>query len=321
MNKVYFIILTILLNACGDSSQLSNQREDSEKTKTSLQQAEHEKLVAELKSKIETLKENESKLVDKIKKLEEINLQNSTKIKEYEATDQGMWIQAITLVDSNKFEEAMGLLDSIIEKFPETDIRKQIDKKKKEIKANEAKRWKTLEKSFATLDLNNKMASIAAYLSESLLPEQRTLAEKKDVEFKIEWEKNKAEREIESETGAKVQVIETGWKWVQCDDEFMGPYIKLKVQNTSNKAIEINISADFYKGNESIGYADKDIGGLFDPSLKAGKFQTITLFPCWGSRNDLIVLNIPSITAEIKVNKMPLRSVAVKKKAVGYPSF
>ena len=174
MNKVYFIILTIQLNACGDSSQLSNQREDSEKTKTSLQQAEHEKLVAELKSKIETLKENESKLVDKIKKLEEINLQNSTKIKEYEATDQGMWIQAITLVDSNKFEEAMGLLDSIIEKFPETAIRKQIDKKKKEIKANEAKRWKTLEKSFATLDLNNKMASIAAYLSESLLPEQRT---------------------------------------------------------------------------------------------------------------------------------------------------
>ncbi len=83
MNKVYFIILTILLNACGDSSQLSNQREDSEKTKTSLQQAEHEKLVAELKSKIEILKENESKLVDKIKKLEEINLQNSTKIKEY----------------------------------------------------------------------------------------------------------------------------------------------------------------------------------------------------------------------------------------------
>ncbi len=277
--------------------------------------------ISQLSRQVEELKSAESSLKAEIQTLTTFKDNLAARLKECETTDQGMWTQAMDLMTANKPVEALSILDAIVEKFPETSIRKQIVKKKKDIVSEERSRWKDLLKSLSVMEIEGEMNAVNAYLSGSLLEEQRTDGAEKLAELQKEFEETKREREIEKQTGARIQVAETGWKWVQCDNEFMGPYIKLKITNTRTEEIALKISADFYKGDESIGHAEEDIGSLFAPSLKPGKFQTMEIFPCWGSETDLVVLSLPNIKADLKINGMDFKSVKVTKKATGYPVF
>jgi len=55
--------------------------------------------------------------------------------------------------------------------------------------------------------------------------------------------------------------------------------------------------------------------------LKPGKYQTLELFPCWGSETDLIILNLPNVSADITVNGKPLKSAKIARKAQGGINF
>jgi len=120
--------------------------------------------ISQLSRQVEELKSAESSLKAEIQTLTTFKDNLAARLKECETTDQGMWTQAMDLMTANKPVEALSILDAIVEKFPETSIRKQIVKKKKDIVSEERSRWKDLLKSLSVMEIEGEMNAVNAYL-------------------------------------------------------------------------------------------------------------------------------------------------------------
>ena len=267
-------------------------------------------------------------LKERVSKLETENVGLKEQVRELQETDQSYFNSAMELLSSHRFEEAAAKLEELGRKFPTSPLIGEASKKRNEIKREMDKALAQEKKTLDSLlgradkqDVEVAIRELQTYTAGKHSAELLARAQKKLQTYKAQFEKVKAERQVEKSTGVRIVSVTSQWAWRgTLGDMLFCPQLKVDIKNVSDSDIgSIVVKATFLDvgKNEVFGDASSYLVGFGDAPLRPGYTKTAFLYCSVGYTSDIVMYNLPNLMAEIYVNGNLFKKVRVSEEYGG----
>jgi hypothetical protein len=273
--------------------------------------------------------EDHLKVVDENRQLKETVARLEEEIKQLKETDQYYYQSGADEFNSGNFQKAIDWMNNLKLKFPQSNLIVSADKLVKDSNAaiaamyqKEKQSLNSLIQEVSKLELEDAIAKLENYVISGHPEDLVKTATQQLSKYQQDYEKVRAEREVERSVGIRLVEYSTNWAiHGLAGSQLFSPQVQLKFNNISGQPLSemIEIQVNFIKtaDNEVFGDATSYFIGYGDTPLQPNYTKTSYLHSNVGYKQafDFYELNsLPNLEANIYINKKLYRKIPVAKK-------
>jgi hypothetical protein len=252
------------------------------------------------------------------------NIRLNEEIQKLKETDQSYYQFGADEYNLKNYSKAIDWMNNLKLKFPQSSLIPSADKLIRDsniqIQAIYQTEKQVLNQIIADakkIEIEESITLLSDYISEDHPADLIETAVKSLNEYKAEYEKIRAERELEQSLGIRLVEYATGWGFVNdFSARLFVPQLRLVFKNITDRSLKnINIKTDFVKtsGDEIFGDSTDYLVG-YDSVLEPGYSKTAFANCNVGYRNEISFSSAPNLYANIYINNKFFRKIPIAQK-------